>query len=260
MSKNFELMQQVGLDQQITPTRIPDVPVPQRSMPTLGLNFGNGHQHAGQPNLDQFAREESLRLVQRIFLSQTQPSPRVVLFAGIDHGTGCSEICMAVAKTLARNAQASVCLVEGNLRSPSLPGWFGTTNHYGLTDALLGEGSIRNFAKPLNGDNLWLLSSGSLAPDSPNLLNSERLKTRIAELRTEFDFVLIDAPPLTRYSDAAAFGQMTDGFVLVLQADTTRREAAVRVTDNLRASGIHVIGAVLSKRTFPIPTSLYNRL
>jgi Mrp family chromosome partitioning ATPase len=151
-------------------------------------------------------------------------------------------------------------LLEANLRSPALPGLFGTTNHYGLTDALLQEGPIRSFAKPLRGDNLWLLSSGSLAPDSAKLLNSDRLKTRFAELRKEFDYVLIDAPPLTRYADAVGFGQMTDGFVLILEANVTRREAALRVSENLRASGIHVFGAVLNKRTFPIPESLYHKL
>ena len=141
-----------------------------------------------------------------------------------------------------------------------MPGLFGTTNHYGLTDALLQEGPIRSFTKPLRGDNLWLLSSGSLAPDSAKLLNSDRLKARFAELRKEFDFILIDAPPLTRYADAVAFGQMTDGFVLILEANVTRREAAVKVSENLRASGIQVLGAVLNKRTFPIPESLYHKL
>jgi Mrp family chromosome partitioning ATPase len=72
--------------------------------------------------------------------------------------------------------------------------------------------------------------------------------------------VLIDAPPLTRYSDAIALGQLTDGFVLVLEANSTRREAALKVSENLRAAHIQVLGAVLNKRTFPIPESLYNKL
>jgi Mrp family chromosome partitioning ATPase len=141
-----------------------------------------------------------------------------------------------------------------------LPGMFGTTNHHGLTDALLEEGPIRSFAKLVRGDNLWLLSSGSLASDSPKLLNSERMKSRLAELRKEFDFVLIDAPPLTRYADAVALGQLADGLILVLEANSTRREAAVQVSENLRAANIKILGAVLNKRTFPIPETLYNKL
>ena len=166
---------------------------------------------------------------------------------------------MRAAETLAKNTPSSVCLVEANLRSPALPAMLGTTNHHGLTDALLQEGPIRSFAKPVRGDNLWLLSSGALAVDSANLLNSERLKARFAELRKEFDFVLIDAPPLTRYSDAIAIAQLADGLVLVLEANSTRKEAALEVTNALRSAQIQVLGAVLNKRTFPIPESLYHR-
>lgn len=261
MSKNFELMQQAGLDQSLRPVRPVRAPeVPFSPLRPAGNRHRNGHKKRMHLDVNQFAREESLRLVQRIFLLQTQAPPRAVVFAGIDHGNGCSEICVSVAQTLANNVRGSICLLEANLRSPALPELFGTTNHHGLTDALLQEGPIRSFTKPLRGDNLWLLSSGSLAPDSPKLLNSDRLKTRFAELRKEFDYVLIDAPPLTRYADAVGFGQITDGFVLILEANVTRREAALRVAENLRASGIHVLGAVLNKRTFPIPESLYHKL
>jgi capsular exopolysaccharide synthesis family protein len=261
MSKNFELMQQAGLEQSLRPVRPVRAPeVPFSPLRPAGNGHRNGHKKRMHLDINQFAREESLRLVQRIFLLQTQAPPRAVVFAGIDHGNGCSEICVSVAHTLANNVRGSICLLEANLRSPALPELFGTTNHHGLTDALLQEGPIRSFAKPLRGDNLWLLSSGSLAPDSPKLLNSDRLKTRFAELRKEFDYVLIDAPPLTRYADAVGFGQITDGFVLILEANVTRREAALRVSENLRASGIHILGAVLNKRTFPIPESLYHKL
>jgi Mrp family chromosome partitioning ATPase len=150
--------------------------------------------------------------------------------------------------------------VEANFRSPGLPEAFGTTNHHGLTNALLQEGPIRSFAKPVNGDSLWLLSSGSLATDSPKLLTSERLKGRMAELREEFDFVIVDAPPITRYSDAIALGQLSDGVVLVLEAEATRREAAVMAVENLRSSKVKILGAVLNKRIFPIPEKIYNRL
>jgi capsular exopolysaccharide synthesis family protein len=256
MSKNFELMQQVGKDQEFQPSRKLESPAP--------ISFGNGnttsHREADGLDLDQLAGEEALRLVQRVFLLQSQEPPHMVAFAGIDHGSGCSRICVRVAETLAKNIRGSVCLVEANLRSPGLPGIFGTTNHHGLTNSLMQDGPIRSFAKPVRGDNLWLLSSGSLASDSANLLNSDRLKTRFLELRKEFDFVLIDAPPLTRYSDAIALGQLTDGFVLVLEANSTRREAALKVSENLRAAQIRVLGAVLNKRTFPIPESLYNKL
>jgi Mrp family chromosome partitioning ATPase len=137
-------------------------------------------------------------------------------------------------------------LVETDFKSPSLPSLLGTTNHYGLTDALLQEGPIRSFAKPLQTDNVWLLSRGSLIPDSSNLQNSDRISARFEELRKEFDYVLVDGPPLTRYLETTQLGRLTDGLVLVLEVNSTRKEAALSMIESLRAGQIQVLGAVLN--------------
>jgi capsular exopolysaccharide synthesis family protein len=247
MSKNFELMQQGGAEF-ATVSAKPLAPV----VPAIKEHSRDNRHH---DSVD----DEALKLVQQIFLLQTEQPPRVVVFAGVDHGNGCSRICRAVAEVLAKTSRKPVCLVEANLRSPGLPALFGTTNHHGLTDSLLNEGSILSFAKSVS-DNLFLLSSGALAADSAKLLTSQRLKTRITELRAEFDFVIIDAPPLSRYADAVAVGASTDGFVLIVEAEFTRRKAALTIADNLRSSNIPILGAVLNKRTFPIPEKIYNRL
>ena len=99
MSKNFELMQQAGKE--------PDLrPAPTRE-PAPTVNFGNGngksHRESDGLDLDLLAGEEALRLVQRVFLLQAQEPPRVVVFAGVDRGNGCSEICAQVADVLAKN-------------------------------------------------------------------------------------------------------------------------------------------------------------
>lgn len=257
MSKNFELMQKAGKDSVFRPGVVTEV------TPPVGNH--EAHERSGPRevtalDLNEVSGTEVLRLVQQIFLLQTQKPPRVVVFAGVDHGNGCTEICARAAQILANSVHGSVCLVETNLRSPALSISFGTTNHHGLTDSLLNAGPIRSFAKPVWGERLWLLSCGSLAGDSLNLLSSGHLKTRLAEMRKEFEFVLMDAPPLTRYADALTLGQLSDGLVLVLEAGSTRREAAIKVSENLRASHVQVLGAVLNKRTFPIPESLYRKL
>jgi capsular exopolysaccharide synthesis family protein len=208
----------------------------------------------------QVAWDSTLGLVQRVFLPQTQDSPRMVVFAAVDHGSGCSQIAASVAQTLAGKALGAVCLVEANFRSPALPRMLGTTNYQGLTSALLEQGSIHSFVKPVCNSSLSLLSSGPIAADSPNLLASDRMKTRCAELRERFDFVIVDAPPMARYTDAIALGKLCDGIVLVLEAGSTRRKAARMVVETLRRCKIEVLGAVLNKRTFPIPERIYSKL
>jgi Mrp family chromosome partitioning ATPase len=205
-------------------------------------------------------REESLKLVQRLFLTPGQPAPKAVVFAAIDSGGACSRLCGVVAEILAESVSGSVCLVDGNFRAPLLADSFGVENHHGLADSLRQEGPMRGFATQLKPRGLWLVSSGSLEKDSLNLLHGGRMKQRIAEIRGEFDYVLLDVPPLNLFEDALAFGQLVDGAVLVVEANTTRREAAMRAADRLRQAGIPVLGAVLNNRTFAIPKALYERV
>lgn len=254
MSKNFELMQEAGISV---------------SAPVLPLatprSWVVGKKEKILPKRDAFSmdkvmREESLKLVQSVFLSKKEESPRVVVFAGIDSGSGCSGICAHTAETLAGLKRGSVCMVDGNLHAPSLPEFFGVSNHYGLTDALRERGAIRSFSKQVRDENLWLLSSGSLAAESTSLLNGDSMKSRVAELKKEFDYVLIDAPALTTFADGIVLGQLADGVVLVLEANATRREAASKIAESLREAQIRILGAVLNKRTYPIPKLLYRLL
>ena len=82
----------------------------------------------------------------------------------------------------------------------------------------------------------------------------------MAELRKEFDFVLIDVPALSTYADGMAIGRLADGVVLILEANCTRRESASKVAESLRSAEIRILGAVLNKRTYPIPEPLYRVL
>src|SRR5580700_11701959 len=101
MSKNFELMQQAASERQF-PSSPPQPEVP----PLVAANrnrSGNGYGTSNGLDLDRFAREETLKLVQRVFLLQASAVPRVVMFAGVDPGNGCSRICAQTAEVLAAN-------------------------------------------------------------------------------------------------------------------------------------------------------------
>jgi len=99
-----------------------------------------------------------------------------------------------------------------------------------------------------------------MTSEAIGFLNSRSMKSRMHDLRSEFAYVLIDAPPMNSYADGATLGQATDGIVLILEANSTRRESALKIMEQLRAAGVAVLGAVLNKRTFPIPKTLYQIL
>jgi Mrp family chromosome partitioning ATPase len=110
------------------------------------------------------------------------------------------------------------------------------------------------------GANLWFLPTDASAATPQGLSFSDRLLPRIAELKKEFDFVLIDAPPVSSFASAALLSQMSEGVILVVEAHGTRREAARRAKEALEGANVKLLGAILNNRTFPIPERLYRKL
>ena len=200
MSRHYQLMRELERDRAFFSTRFhePLFPVP-------------GDQQ-NDPTDHRAPSELTLLLVQQLFLKRT-PRPRMVVFAAVDHGNGCSQIAALVAKTLTAMATGGVCLVEANFHSPALPRILGATNYRGLSDALREPGNITSFAKPVWKQGLSLLSSGPVAP-AANLLITERMTARSADLRKAFGFVIVDAPPLAHCPEAIALGKLSDGVAL----------------------------------------------
>ncbi len=248
MSKNFELLSQA--EREIAASgehsRIASVPTGERSQHDLSV--------------DSISREEIIKLVQAIFLTPGPAAPRVVAFTGVERGDGCSWVASRAAELMASLVQGTVCLVDANLRSPALHQRFGVDNQSGLADSVNEAGPVTKFVQQVQGENLWLMAAGPSTGDPHRLLKSTRLQTRVAELRAEFDYVLIDLPPVNLYADAVTLGQLTDGVILVLGANSTRREAARKAKETIEAGGLKLLGAVLNKRTFPIPQAIYSRL
>jgi protein-tyrosine kinase len=203
------------------------------------------------------SRDEISKLVQKLFLGAQ--GPRRVVFAGTETGSGASWTCARVAEALASQGRGSVCVVDCNLRTPGLHQQFGSENHHGLSDALAGSGPIREFAHRW-ARNLWLLSCGSSAEAGLAMLGSDRMRSRLAELKTAFDFVLIDAPAMNTCNDAILLGGLSDGVVVLLKANSSRRETARKAVHDLHGANVRVLGAVLNQRTFPIPEAIYKKL
>jgi len=82
----------------------------------------------------------------------------------------------------------------------------------------------------------------------------------LLELRTEFEYVVIQGPVAAISSEAALLGQLTDGLILVLGAHSTRRATARKIKEILERSQSRILGTVLSERRFPIPERIYSRL
>src|SRR6266481_4583294 len=211
-------------------------------------------------DLESISREEEIKLVQRIFPAAGQRSRQIVLFSSVGSDAGCAAICVRTAVILAARGDGRVCVVDANLRSPCLHHYFSIDNSRGLAEAVLEPLPIQDFAQKHADANLWILPGGSAAGQLSFPGVYDRLSSRMTELRGQFKYVVIHSSPLDLDSASILLSSCTDGVVMVVEADTTRRETARRMKQNLDAANVSVLGVVLNNRTFSIPEALYRRL
>lgn len=248
MSRNFEILHRGGVAQvgALSPATLPHAPAGKSVRP---------QERRGA------AEDEITKLVQRLFVypATTNP-PSAVAFCAVDEGAGCSWVCARASEALAGQVPGRVCLVDANLRSPFLHEHFGAESRPGFTEAMKDSAPIRDFVRATWCSHLWLMTSGTVDAGPNGTLNPDRLRARISDLRSEFDYVLLDTPPLSPYPDALLLGRAADGVVLVIESNSTRRESARVAKEGLEAARIPILGAVLNQRTYPIPEALYKRL
>lgn len=258
MSRNFELLQKAAEEererQRMQPTTVESVGT---SSPWAPQSEGTVENAILPQALDGISREELNKLTQRLF----QPEgARVVVFTSVERGAGCTWLAAQVAQTLASQGRNSVCVVDGNFRSPALHEVFALNNQQGLADAVLDGGRTQDYLRNTAQPNLWVLTNGTPEKAALAVGATQPLLESIRQLRSQFEYVVIDAAPMNLFNDAITMGSAGDGLALVIKANSSRREIAQKMLQEAKSANVRVLGAVLNQRQFPVPESVYRRL
>ena len=150
---------------------------------------------------------------------------------------------------LSRLAQLGkrVLLIDGDMRRPCVHKLFNIEDHSeGLVTYLTGEEEWRQLVRPTGMANLDCLVCGPVPPNPSELLSSDRMQTLIREAMAEYQFVLVDAPPLLNVADGRILATMVEGAILVVKGGFTPRELAQQAQLHIRDVGAHLIGVVLN--------------
>jgi len=206
-------------------------------------------------NAEDYARDQIQGLVRSVFLATTDRSVRQVVFAGFEPETGVRMLCRRVGEALAAETAGPIAVMGA---CPQLCDVGDMKKEPGSErgDGPSSVPPLRRIATRIRS-NLWLVPC---APGNGDQTTTASLHSYLGELRREFEYSVIEAPPPGESGEAAAMAQFADGVVLVLSAQRTRRAAARKFMDALTCANAHVIGTVLADRTFPIPDKIYRRL
>jgi capsular exopolysaccharide synthesis family protein len=143
-------------------------------------------------------------------------------------------------------AQKKTLILDCDLRKPMIHKVFGLQNTFGVVDVMAGELSPQEARQePLPG--LQVVTGGPATPSPTELLGSAGFAGLLNQARQEFDYILIDAPPLQSVSDPMILSAQGDGVLLVVDYESTRKGAVRRSMRSLEAAGANVLGTVMNK-------------
>lgn len=222
--------------------------LPKSETVSSSVRVRSAHQESlsdiGEWSAEAFAQEQIKTLVRRVFFGPNGTPVKQVVFSAAGSNLDVADICRQVGHALAFETSSDISIVvrkrsEGPGNAPDVS-------------------ASKNPSTRIER-NLWQLAE--LGPTEGIETGAGRYwLSRLAELRSEFEYSVIEGPVAGISSEAALLAELADGIVLVLAAHRTRRASIRKIKDALQTGQSRILGTVLSGRTFPIPEGIYRRL
>lgn len=193
------------------------------------------------------AAAEAIRnLRTSLMLNNIDTPPQLIMSTSAVPGEGKTTHSITLARNLA-NLDKRVLLMEGDLRRLNFHMYFGTSRDAsGLVATLSGDSPLEEVITRHDGSNLDLLTGGLTTSNPVDIFASEGFATLLRTLRTQYDYIIIDTPPLLAVPDALVIGQYVDAVLISVAWDKTPREQIIQALRKLETVNIQPAGLVLS--------------
>jgi Mrp family chromosome partitioning ATPase len=217
-------------------------------------------------------RDDLRHAAQNLRFAMKDQTPCVIGFASAQSGEGVSTLAVAMSLLLAHDQQqaraqgngarhrAQTLLLDAHARRPALHRLFGASLAHGLAEILREEISPAQAMKEVPASNLKLLTAGETDAHGLRYDQIAKLGALLRELKTQFEFVFMDLPPVLHGVEAAELGKLCDGLVFIVKAHRTKRETVLAALRVLEMAGVRVLGCVFNQRRFFVPNWLSQRL
>lgn len=172
---------------------------------------------------------------------------KVIAVTSCTPNEGKSSISMNLAKVIAESGK-KVILIDADLRKSVLVGRYKTgVVRYGLTHFLSGQKNFQDVYCNTNIKNLYIAFAGPIPPNPSELLGGKYFAAMIKSLRSIFDYVIIDTPPLGSVIDSAVVAKHCDGCILVIASNEISYRFAQKIKEQLQMADCKILGCVLNK-------------
>jgi capsular exopolysaccharide synthesis family protein len=223
-------------------------------LPFLGM-VPNVEQRPGNPaaaravntaSPDAAVAEAYRVLRTNLIFSSPSEGGRALVLSSANPGEGKTTTTANLAVALALNG-AKVLVVEADLRRPALHQHFRTKKTPGLTDLIVSKCQASQAIQSTRFKGLQVLPCGYVPPNPAELLGSASMREIVQALRSCYDWVLIDTPPVLAMADTPVLCPLVDGVVLVVSAEQSPRPAVQRSVDQVAGVGGKIVGVVLNR-------------
>ena len=172
---------------------------------------------------------------------------KVITITSSVQNEGKSSVAFDLSKTMAEGGK-KILMVDADLRKSVLAAKYHIQGiDKGLSHYLTGQAEIEDIIYETETEGFYLSVAGPLSPDPTSLLDSDQFQKFIDKVREDYDYVIIDAPPLGVVIDAVIIGKYCDGAVLVIEQGVIKRKVVQDVIKQLKRGKVRILGAVLNK-------------
>lgn len=185
------------------------------------------------------------KLRTHLIFSQGGEPPRTLMVTSPAASEGKTTVSANLATTFAQQG-LRVVLVDADLRRPRLHALFGLSRTPGLTEVLQNEAPLEDALRDTRVDGLHLVGAGRMVAAVSELLGGAAMGALLRELHSRYDVVVLDTPPVLAAADAEILAAQADAVLVVVRAGHTERHSAHYASQQLRAVGARIVGAVLN--------------
>lgn len=184
----------------------------------------------------QFSRLDPIKL-QTILVTSAAPQE------------GKTTICVNLAGSFAQSNKKTI-IIDCDLRKPRVHAVFKTKRNPGLVDYLFGQAKLEDIIRSSKINDLHYITSGTIPPNPAEMLESSVMRDFFQEIRSRYDLILIDSPPIIAVTDAEILSKMVDATILVVSAENTELELMEKSVELLTGENNSFIGTVLNNFSY----------